>query len=99
TANPGATTRFLVTASSPQTAGTAFNFTVTAVDLNNNTTPAYSGTVSFSTRDPLGALPGSSTLTSGAKTFTAGMHTPGNRTIAATDAPNSLTGTSGTIQV
>lgn len=99
TANPGPTTRFIVSAATPETAGTSFNFTVTAVDLNNNTTPAYASTVSFSTSDPSGALPGSSTLTNGTKTFSANLHSPGARTITATDVPNSLTGTSGNIQV
>ena len=99
TVNPGPTTRFIVSAASPQTAGTSFNFTVTAVDLNNNTTPAYGGTVSFSSTDPLAILPANSTLVNGTKTFTATLETAGNQTITATDAPNSLTGNSGTIVV
>ncbi len=99
TANPGPTVGFLVSAASPQTAGTGFNFTVTAVDLFDNTTPAYSGTVSFSSSDGLAVLPGSSTLTNGTGTFSATLHTPGSQTITATDTPNSLNGTSSAIQI
>ena len=99
TVNPGPTTHFIVSASSPQTAGAAFNFSVTAADLNNNTTPAYSGTVSFSSTDPFAVLPAISMLVNGTKTFSATLETAGNQSITATDTPNSLTGNSGTIQV
>src|SRR5262249_53826052 len=58
TAVAGPTAKFQVTLTAPQTAGTSFSFTVTATDLFGNPTPAYSGTVSFSSTDPLGALPG-----------------------------------------
>jgi anti-sigma factor ChrR (cupin superfamily) len=100
TDTPGPTTMFVVSASSPQTAGTAFNFTVTAVDLNNNTTPAYTGTVHFTSTDGSATLPADSTLTNGVGTFSVTLKTAGNRTITATDTvTSSITGTSGTITV
>jgi hypothetical protein len=97
---PGPTTRFAVSAPATATSGTAFNFTVTAADLSGNTTPAYSGTIQFSSTDGLAMLPANSTLTNGAATFSAKLNTEGNRTITATDTvTNSIAGTSGTIAV
>ena len=97
---PGPTTRFAVSAPATATSGTAFNFTVTAADLSGNTTPAYSGTIQFSSTDGLAMLPANSTLTNGAATFSATLNTVGNRTITATDTvTNSIAGTSGTIAV
>jgi hypothetical protein len=100
TATPGPTVAFVVSAASPQTAGTSFSFTVTAVDLNNNTTPAYAGTVHFTSSDGLATLPANSTLTNGVGTFSATLKTAGNQSITATDTvTSSITGTSGTITV
>jgi uncharacterized protein (TIGR03437 family) len=97
---PGPTQRFVVSAPSTATAGTAFSFTVTAVDLNNNTTPAYAGTVHFTSTDGSATLPADSTLTNGVGTFSSTLKTAGNRTITATDTvTSSITGTSGTITV
>jgi uncharacterized repeat protein (TIGR01451 family) len=99
TVNPGATARFVVSAPATAIPGVSFSFTVTAVDLNNNATPAYGGTVSFTSTDGAAALPGSSTLINGVGTLSAVLNTKGNQTITASDVPNSLTGTSGTIAV
>ncbi len=100
TATPGPTTTLVVSASSPQTAGTGFNFTVTAVDLFNNTTPAYAGTVHFTSTDGSATLPANTTLTNGVGTLSATLKTAGNQTITATDTvTSSITGTSSTISV
>jgi sugar lactone lactonase YvrE len=97
---PGPTSRFILSAPATATSGTAFNFTVTAADLFGNTTPAYSGTVHFSSTDGLAALPANSTLTNGVGTFPATLKTVGNQTITATDTvTSSIAGASGTITV
>src|SRR5208282_3285532 len=82
------------------TAGTAFNFTVTALDQNNFTVPGYAGTVHFTSTDPLAVLPANTTLTSGSGTFSVTLKTAGSQTITATDTvTSSLTGTSNTVTV
>ncbi len=93
-------THFTVSAPSSATAGTAFNFTVTALDGNNATATTYSGTVHFTSSDPAGALPGNATLTNGVGTFSATLKTSGAQNITATDTvTSSITGTSNTINV
>ena len=47
------------------TAGTAFNFTVTALDSANSTATGYTGTVHFTTSDGQAVLPADATLTNG----------------------------------
>src|SRR5207237_9222685 len=64
TVSAGAATHFAVSAPSSATAGSAFNFTVTAQDQFNNTATAYGGTVHFTSSDGLAVLPANSTLSS-----------------------------------
>src|SRR5262249_22719402 len=93
-------THFMVNAPSSTTAGNGFLFTVTALDVNNNTVSSYTGTVHFSSGDGQASLPGNTTLTNGVGMFMATLKTSGSQTITATDASNSLiTGTSGAINV
>ncbi len=100
TVNAGAATHFVVNASSPATAGSAFSFTVTAQDAYNNTATGYSGTVHFTSSDGQAVLPADSTLTNGARTFSATLKTTGAQTITATDTvTNSITATSNSISV
>lgn len=99
TVNPGPATHFKVVAPGGATAGIAFNFTVTAQDQFDNTVTGYGGTVSFTSSDGAATLPSPGTLASGVGTFPATLRTTGAQTITATDTPNSLTGTSGTITV
>jgi uncharacterized repeat protein (TIGR01451 family) len=108
TISSASATHFSVTASSPQAAGSAFNFTVTALGADNTTATGYTGTVQFSSTDhgPGTTLPPNYIFTSGAgldngvHTFSATLKTPGNQTITATDTvTSSITGTSGTIAV
>ena len=82
----GATaSHFSVTVPATATAGTAFNFTVTALDSLGNTLAGYTGTVSFTSTDGQAALPANSTLTDGTGTFSGILKTDGNQTITATD--------------
>ncbi len=93
-------THFAVSAPSSATAGTAFSFTVTALDASNNPTAGYSGTVHFTSSDGQAVLPADATLTNGVGTFTVTLKTAGNQTITATDTvTSSITGTSAAIAV
>lgn len=91
--------------SAPQTAiaGVPFNFTVTAKDASFTTDTGYSGTVHFTSNDPLAVLPADATLINGAGTFQATFRngsTVSSKTITATDTANpSTTGTSGMITI
>ena len=68
------------------TAGTAFNFTVTAEDPFNNTATGYAGTVKFTSSDSGNALlPAGSPLTAGVGTFSVTLKTAGSQTLTATD--------------
>jgi len=96
----GAATHFAVSAPASVSAGSAFTFTVTALDQNNNTATSYNGTIHFSSSDGAASLPGNSALTNGTATFSATLSTVGAQTITATDTLNSsITGTSGDIAV
>ena len=98
--NAAAATHYTVSAPATDVSGTAFSFTVTALDQFNNTATAYSGTVHFTSTDAQAVLPADSTLTNGVGTFSATLKTGGNQTITATDTVTaSITGTSGPIQV
>ncbi len=92
-----AATHYNVSAPSTATAGTPFNFTVTALDQFNNTATSYTGTVQFSSNDGQAVLPAGSTLTNGVGTFSATLKTAGNQTITATDG--TITGASNSIAV
>ena len=80
-------------------ANAPFTITVTALDASGGTATGYSGTVSLSSTDASAVLPAASTLTAGVGTFQVTLKTLGNQTITATDAANSFTATSGTIDV
>src|SRR5207302_11225751 len=75
-----AASHFAVSAPASATAGSAFNFTVTALDALNNTATSYAGTVHFTSSDGAATLPANSTLTNGTGTFSATLRTPGNQT-------------------
>ncbi len=93
-------THFVVIATRAATAGSSFNFTVTAQDANNNTDTSYSGTVQITSSDAAAALPANATLVNGSHTFSITLKTAGNQTITATDTVNSsLTGVSGAVTV
>jgi hypothetical protein len=95
-----AATHLSVTASAAAVAGTAFNFTVTALDDSNNVATSYSGTVHFTSTDGQAMLPANSTLANGTRTFSATLKTAGGQTITATDMVKaSIAGTSNSINV
>jgi hypothetical protein len=96
---PPMATQFSVTSAvNTITAGTALNFTVTALDATNAVVSSYAGTVHFTSTDPQAALPASSALTNGTGSFSVTLKTASRETITATDA-NALTGTSSSIIV
>jgi subtilisin family serine protease len=87
----------------PDTAGAAETFTVTAVDPYGNVIVGYVGKVQFTSSDPKAVLPASYTFTTaddGKYTFTATLKTAGTQSITATDANTpSVTGTDSNIVV
>ncbi len=105
---PAATDRYTVTGfPSPATAGTTGSVTVTARDQYGNVTPAYTGTVHFTSTDagPMSFFPADYTFTAGdagVHTFTNGVRLTiaGTQSITATDTANALiTGSQSAIQV
>ncbi len=93
-----AATHFALSAPGSATAGTAFNFTITAQDQFNNTVTGYAGTAHFTSTDAQAVLPANTTLTTG--TFSATLKTAGSQTLTGTDTvTGSITGTSGGITV
>ena len=61
---------------------------MTAQDAYGNISPAYAGTVAFSSTDPKAGLPASSTLTNGTGSFGAKLKTVGTWSITANDTVN-----------
>jgi len=89
--NAGAVAHFAVRAPGTATAGSAFDFAVTAQDQFNNTATDYTGTVQFTSSDGAGLLPANSTLTSGVGTFSATLRTAAAQTLTATDTTTAST--------
>jgi hypothetical protein len=83
--------------------GATYNFTVIGRDAYGNTTPAYTGTVKFTSTDSAAALPANYTFVSGdagVHTFSATLNTPGTQLITATDTVTaSITGSESGISV
>ena len=80
--------------------GTAFDFTVTALDDFGNTDTLYGGTVHLTSTDGAATLPANSTLTMGSRSFTATLRTEGSQTISANDVGTpSINGASAPITV
>lgn len=96
---PGAAASFAV-AAFPETwkVGVPWDFTVTATDRYGNVATGYTGTVRFTSSDPLALLPSNYTFVSadrGKHTFAGAvtLRTPGGQTVTVTDVANpSLTG-------
>jgi hypothetical protein len=81
---PVATHFSVIPAANAATAGTAFNFTVTALNASNAVVPGYSGTVHLTSSDGQAALPADSSLTNGVGSYSATLKTAGSQTITAT---------------
>ena len=91
---PSTATHFTLAAPSSATAGTAFNYTVDALDAFNNVATGYSGTIHFTSSDASATLPANGTLSNGVATFSATLRTAGAQTVTATDTVTaSITGT------
>ncbi len=99
TIQPGVATHLGVVAPSSAYVGSPISYTVTAYDLYSNVATSYGGTVAFTSTDPGAVLPGSSAITNGVGTFSATMETVGAQIITATDAENSLSAQSNSINV
>ncbi|MFT3841445.1 MAG: hypothetical protein QM723_30930 [Myxococcaceae bacterium] len=95
---PAAAASFTVSGfPSPQTAGVAGSFVVTALDAFGNTATGYTGTVHFTSNDAQAVLPANYAFVAGdagSHGFSATLRTVGARTLVATDTGNAtLTGT------
>ena len=97
TVTPGAAASFVVAGFPATTAGVAHNLTVTVKDAFGNVATNYTGTVAFSSSDPLAALPANYTFTSadaGVHTFPATLKKAGTQSISVRDtAAFSVVGT------
>jgi RHS repeat-associated protein len=86
---PGAASKLVVAnVPSPVADGSAQTFTVTADDAYNNVATGYTGTVHFTSTDPLAVLPADYTFTStdaGIHAFTVTFHSAGTWSLTATD--------------
>jgi hypothetical protein len=83
-----AASRLVVSGPTAVTAGTAFTFTVRAVDAYGNTATGYRGKVHFTSSDTLALLPSDYIFTSsdlGVHTFTATLRTKGSQALTVTD--------------
>jgi hypothetical protein len=89
TVTPAAAASFAVTGfPTATTAGVAHSFTVTARDAFGNVATGYTGTVAFSSSDPIASLPANYTFTAadaGAHTFTAALKRVGAQFLEAAD--------------
>jgi photosystem II stability/assembly factor-like uncharacterized protein len=97
---PGPTTELVVSAPPTATAGTPFDFEVDSFDAFGNPTPGYTGTLHFTSTDPIATLPADSTLAGGTGQFQATLGSGGAQAISATDvADTSITASSDPIVV
>jgi phospholipase C len=88
----GVAVSFAVSAPSATTAGTSFNFTVTALDADNQPALNYAGTVHFTSPDARAVLPANYPFTAadlGSHTFSVTLKTAGRATVAVKDTSNS----------
>ncbi|HVX56707.1 MAG TPA: hypothetical protein VHA37_03165, partial [Candidatus Saccharimonadales bacterium] len=82
------------------TAGTAINFTVTALDYTGAPAKNYTGTVHLTSSDGSATLAADAALVAGTGTFAVTLKTPGLQTVTVTDtASTSITGTSQAVTV
>ena len=97
---PKPATHFSVSAPATAAIGSAFSFTVTALNSSNRVAAGYSGTVHFTSTDGQAVLPANSTMPNGVGNFSATLNTAGPQTITASDtATPSITGASSAITV
>ena len=96
-------THFVVSAPAAASSGIPFAFSVEAETSLDTVATSYTGTVHFTSTDPLAGLPANYTFTgpdAGVADFTATLETAGPQTITATDTVTpGITGTSNVIEV
>jgi nitrous oxidase accessory protein NosD len=88
----GTAVKMVATAPATATAKTAFSFTITMYDAYGNIATGYTGTIAFTSTDPLASLPASYKFTAtdaGVHTFKATFKTKGTQTLTAKDKSNS----------
>lgn len=84
----------LMLAGSGGAIGVARPVSVVATDVYGNINPSYTGTVHFTSSDPLAVLPGDTTLVNGIATVSVKFLTVGTQSVTATDVADPLlTGT------
>jgi uncharacterized repeat protein (TIGR01451 family) len=99
-ASAGPATHLAVSAAASVPAGTAFSFTVIALDSSSSIDTGYAGAVHFTSTDAQAVLPADFTMANGTGTFSATLRTAGAQTITATDTVTAfITGTSNSITV
>jgi len=81
----GEPTHFSITTTASVVAGAPFAVTVKALTSNGTAATAYTGTVSFTSSDPLFVNPGTLTLSGGVGQKTVTLYTAGPQTITAAD--------------
>jgi len=87
-------THFVITPTTPATAGSPVTYTVMALDSSNNPVTGYAGTVQIASSDSAATLPSDITMSGSTATFSVTLKTAGSRTITATDTATSpITGT------
>jgi hypothetical protein len=101
TVNAAPAVRLAVTGfPSATTAGVTGAFSVAAIDAYGYVAPGYSGTVHFTSSDPLAVLPANVALTNGTGSFSATFKTAGVQWLTATDTANgTINGTESSIGV
>jgi parallel beta-helix repeat protein len=98
----GAMTGFVVSGYPATTTGASNNFVVAAVDAYGNKVVNYTGTVHFTSTDPLAVLPADYTFAAadaGDRTFSATFKTAGTQSLTVTDTVQSFAGTESGISV
>ena len=93
---PGQAASLAITPSaSTVTAGSAVNFTVTALDFTGAPATSFTDTIHLTSSDAGATLPADMALAAGVGTFSVTLNTPGLQTVTFTDtAVDSITGTS-----
>jgi sugar lactone lactonase YvrE len=101
TVNPAPVVRLAVTGfPSSTTADVTGTFSVAAIDANGYVATGYTGTVHFTSSDPLAVLPADVALTNGTGSFSATLKTAATQSLTATDTGNgSLNGSEDSITV
>jgi hypothetical protein len=77
--------QFRIDAPANAISGSAFSFTVTAVDQFNNTATTYNGTIHFTSSDTNANLPANAALQAGTGSFSATLFRVNNQTISVED--------------